>query len=372
MPDVILSIAWWLVRALATFLALAAALPFLRVGWWPVRLCDFPRLQLGVLALVGVAAVVALGPARAWSVEHTALLAALLALASWQLSHAIPYSPLWRKGVADAESGSPSLRLAVLNLDYENPRRSEALRMIESLDADILVLIEVDAEWERVLAPLAGRYDYRVGVVLEEGLGLLVWSRVPLSSAETRYLVTDDRPSVLATIEWPGMYPVRFVAVHPSPPGLKKNDPFEEDEREDSRRRDAELVMVAKEVAQRTDEAHIVAGDFNDVAWSHTTRLFERVSGLRDPRVGRGLLSTYHARYPLLRYPIDHVFVSEGFRVAGKSRKIIPGSDHLGIIADLAFSGRNGVTPEPVKDDHEEASQILEKGKEDAREDGER
>lgn len=370
MPDVILSIAWWLVRALAAFLALAAALPFLRVGWWPVRLCDFPRLQLGVLALVGVAGVVAHGLLQAWRAEHATLLVVMLAVASWQLSHAIPYSPLWRKGVADAESGSPSLRLAVLNLDYENPRRSEALRMIESLDADILVLIEVDAEWARTLATLEQKYGWREGVVLEDGLGLLVWSRVRLSDAQTRCLVTDDRASVLATIEWPDMRPVRFVAVHPSPPGLGKD--HNDDEREDSRKRDAELVMVAKEVAQRADEAHIVAGDFNDVAWSHTTRLFERLSGLRDPRVGRGLLTTYHARYPMLRYPIDHVFVSDGFRVAALSRVVIPGSDHLGILADLAFSGRNGVTPEPVKDDHEEASQIVEKGKEDAREDGER
>lgn len=372
MHPIVVSIAWWFVRALAAFLVVSAALPFLRVGWWPVRLCDFPRLQLGTLALLGAAIVVAYGVLQAWRAEHTALLILMLAVASWQISHAIPYTPVWPRTVADAEPGAPSLRIAVLNIDYENTRKHDALRMIESLDADILVLIEVDEEWGRVLSQLRETYEFREGPVLEEGLGILVWSRVPLSGAQTRYLVSDDRPSVLATIEWPGMPQVRFVAVHPSPPGLKKDDPGKEDEREDSRKRDAELVMVAKEVAERAGEAHIIAGDFNDVAWSHTTRLFERLSGLRDPRTGRSLLSTYHARYPLLRYPIDHVFVSDGFRVAGLSREVIPGSDHLGIIADLVFVGLEGVTPQPDKGDHEEAGDVVEEGKDDAQEDGDR
>ncbi|MGP1309575.1 MAG: endonuclease/exonuclease/phosphatase family protein, partial [Phycisphaerales bacterium] len=104
----------------------------------------------------------------------------------------------------------------------------------------------------------------------------------------------------------------------------------------------------------------------------HTTRLFERLSGLRDPRKGRSLLSTYHADYALFRYPIDHVFVSEGFAVRALERVRIPESDHLGVVADLVLLREEGVKPNPDGDDQQEAQEIVEEGKEDAAEDGER
>ena len=57
------------------------------------------------------------------------------------------------------------------------------------------------------------------------------------------------------------------------------------------------LIAVARSIAE-TAQPVVVTGDLNDVAWSATTRLFRKISGLFDPRVGRDMFNTFHADYP--------------------------------------------------------------------------
>ena len=169
-------------------------------------------------------------------------------------------------------------------------------------------------------------------------------------------------------IEYSPGHRFNFIGVHPTPPGLLDSTG---DARRDSRVRDAELVLIAKEIAEKNDQSWVVAGDFNDVAWSHTTRLFKRISGLSDPRIGRSFMGTYYAQYPPFRCPIDHVFLSDGFSVSSLSRTRITGSDHFAVIADVAFDDPHaGSDPKPSGNDHDEANKIVDEGKEDAEERG--
>lgn len=360
----------WGLRLFVLLLVVATLLPFWRAGYWIVRLCDFPRLQIAALGGIALLATIFHGLFQGWSTELVALGVMTLLLSLWQLGHIFPFTPLWPAEVASARGGDGGgVRLAVVNLKVDNVRREEAQQKLASLDADLLLLIEVDEEWDNVLRAFDASYPHSIGVVRGNGLGIKLWSRLGFKNQEVRHLVSDDRASLFTTIVLKGGQEVRFVGVHPTPPGLK---PAEGESRHDSRIRDAELVMIAKEIEEHPEEAWIVTGDFNDVAWSHTTQLFKRLSGLVDPRIGRGLYNTYHAEHALLRYPIDHVFVSPEFGLGELSRTAIPGSDHFAVVTTLTPIATNGAraAAAPSADEEEEAEEIVAEGANDAAERG--
>tara|TARA_R110002012_G_scaffold150302_1_gene309609 strand:+ start:1030 stop:2160 length:1131 start_codon:yes stop_codon:yes gene_type:complete len=364
----------WIIRVLILLLVVVSILPEMPSGQWWIRLWEFPRLQLTfVLAVVLLLLIF-----HAWlkrpRKEHAVLLVLILALAGWQLSHIVPFTAVWPNEVptADAQTleNQSTFKVLTANVTYKNDSYSEVVELIRREDPDLLLLIEIDSEWEEGLAPLNERYEYRVGEVRGEGLGIVLWSRFPFLEQEVKYLVSERRPSLFVTLDIPGIGPIRYVGTHPVPPGLKDrithND--ETTERRDSRVRDAELMLVARHVQQDSDNRWIVTGDFNDVAWSDTTKLFADLSDLKDPRHGRRLLSTYHAERPFWRYPIDHLFVSDGFHLVDLDRIRLKGSDHFAITTTLTAARKDQAKPEASEDEHQKAQELVEEGTEDASE----
>lgn len=366
----------WAIRVLTLLMVAVSVLPMISSGHWWVRLWEFPRLQL-TLALV--VPLVMLAVHRWWSrprTEHAVWVAVILATGGWQLSHILPFTPVWPTEVPSAEfqldEAETPLKVLTANVTYTNDHYAELLAMVQREDPDLLLLIEVDNAWAEKLAPLDQHYAHRVGEVRSEGLGLMLWSRFPLLEQEVKHLISDRRPSIFVTLDVPGIGPVRYIGTHPVPPGLEgqitPND--ETTDRRDSRVRDAELMLVARHVQKDADNRWIVTGDFNDVAWSDTTRLFADLSDLKDPRRGRRLLTSYPADRPLWRYPIDHLFVSDGFHLIDLDRVRVLGSDHFAVTATLAVARKDDKKPKASAEDEEQAQEMVEEGAEDATEHG--
>lgn len=367
-----LKLLFWVIRLLVLLMVVVALLPLIPSGQWWVRLWDFPRLQLtGALVLpvllLGVHAWLK-GPRK----EHAVWAVVILAIAGWHLSHIMPFTAVWPTEVpsAEAQPGENQTTLNVLtaNVDYNNDQYAAVVEMVRRENPDLLLLIEINSDWAEGLAPLDEVYAHRVGEVRGEGLGIVLWSRIPLLEQKVEYLVSERRPSIFATIDVPGIGPVRFVGAHPVPPGLEERTVSNEDKRRDSRERDAELMLIARHVEKDPDNRWIVAGDFNDVAWSDTTKLFSDLSDLKDPRRGRRLVNTYHAQYPLWRYPIDHLFVSDGFHLIDIDRVTVQGSDHFGLSTTLTVARKDQGKPEASAEEEQAAQEMVDEGAEDAAE----
>lgn len=355
-------------RAVIAAVVVTTFLPAVRHGSWIIRIWDFPRVQLAVIAALLIIGVSVVRARLGWRTEHLVWLALLTSCVAWQTKQILPYTPAWSVEVDPALAGDGDpLRLLALNLDVRNDRHLEMTQVVRDLDPDVMLLTEVDAAWSDSMAEVRASFPHVVEEIRGEGLGLTLWSRLPLEDGRVRFLVSDRRPSIFATIRLPDGRAIRFAGLHPTPPGHEIPD---ENGRHDSRIRDAELLLVAREVAADPEASWIVAGDFNDVAWSRTTRLFAAVSGLLDPRIGRGMFNTYHAHYFLLRYPIDHVFVSRGFRLAAMERHRAPGSDHFAVTVDLTLPRSAGTDPAADEEMMRRADDLIDEGQSDASENG--
>jgi endonuclease/exonuclease/phosphatase (EEP) superfamily protein YafD len=184
---------------------------------------------------------------------------------------------------------------------------------------------------------------------------MILLSRFPLKDPEVRFLVQDDIPSVHTGVELPSGECIILHGLHPRPP-----EPIRD---QDSKPRDAELVLMGKAIREAGIQPTIVAGDLNDVAWSPTSQLFLRLSGLLDPRIGRGFYNSFHASIPFLRYPLDHVFHSNHFRLVELRRLPSIGSDHFPMLIDLLYQPEEkNEQPATKKEngDDEEATEKIE------------
>lgn len=334
MATVFVRILLLLVSALVVY---GTICPLIRSKRWYVRTMDFPRVQLLGLALATLAGFLVMAAGRPVGLE-LALCIVLILCIVLQTARIMPLQPVYPVEVPDAPSqAGATFSLLVANVRYDNESYADLEHLVRERDPDLCLLVEPTDAWMAALANLDDTYPHVLRHPRPEGHGLALWSRHPLSEASVEHLVTDDRPALHVVVELADVGAIRFWGMHPAPPALE----LANGERKDSDDRDTELLRVARRIeAERAEEAFagwIVAGDFNDAAWSHTTRGFKRRSGLRDPRVGRGLYSTYHADYPLLRYPIDHVFVSPEFSVIELERGPHIGSDHFPMFVKLAF-----------------------------------
>jgi endonuclease/exonuclease/phosphatase (EEP) superfamily protein YafD len=348
----------WIAVAAAGIVILWTALPFLRHEAWWIRVFDFPRCQIALVTLATIPAYVALAGFDA--ALDRILVGALFMSALYQLARIAIYTPLFPKQAKDAAAVDDARRfgLVVANVLMTNRNAEALLRVVRARDADVMLFVETDDWWQGQLDTFEATHPYTVKCPKDNLYGMHLYSRLELVEPTLRFIVEPDVPSIHSRVRLRSGDCIDMHCVHPRPPAPN--------EAPSSIERDAELLIVAK-MAAAAGRPAIVIGDLNDVAWSATTRLFQKISGMLDPRVGRGMFSTFHAKRVWLRWPLDHIFISQEFTVVSLARLGYCGSDHFPMHAQLCYSPSAASVqqaPEAGARDHEVAEEKIVKAAE--------
>lgn len=336
----------YILTVLFVLVSLSATLAsLLKWDYWWIRIFDFPRLQVSFITLGAIVLVlIALDFRDEWQLV---ILGLLLFSLVYQLIKIYPYTFLAKKQVKSfkGEDDENLLSLLVSNVFTPNQQYQKLIDLVSKEKPDVLLALETDSRWEEALEPLEKTYQYTVKVPKDNFYGMHLYSKLELRDMKVMYLVDEEIPSIHGTVILGSGAEIKIHCLHPMPPSPTEN--------EKSTDRDAELLIVGKNVD--TDEGpELVFGDLNDVAWSRTTRLFQKTSCLLDPRIGRGFFNTFHAGYMLFRWPLDHIFHSNDFTLKTIKRLGKIGSDHFPIFLTLHYEPRAKQAQEQPEADAEE------------------
>lgn len=331
---------------------ITTALPFLRVDAWWVRIFDFPRLQIAFLLFFTLLGYSIFG----WSGETVDYLfcAGMIACLGNQAYMMFPYTELAGKQVQASHADRPDSTVSLLpaNVLQTNRNSTKLKEIITAADPDIFLAVEIDEWWQEELQSFAADYPYSVIHDQENTYGMVLYSKLELIDAVVKFLVEDEVPSIHSRVRLRSGDQFELRCLHPPPP-------FPTEDRR-STERDVEMLIVGKEVRELSSPV-IVMGDLNDVAWSRTNYLFQNISGLLDPRIGRGFYHTFHAGYPFMRFPLDHCFHSNHFRLIDFKRLAYFGSDHFPVSITLSHEPEARTEQEKLRADSSEESEAREK-----------
>lgn len=321
-----------------------------RTRW--IRMWDYPRGQL--LILLGLT-VPSMGY---WVCTHADLLgyglcvltASSIALLSWEI---LPYTILSRKETPTASltGQANGIRLLSSNVLMDNRDYGRLRAYITQESPDVLVVLEVDQAWLSALASVTAAYPHRIEHPLDNRYGMAIYSRFAVRSGGIRFLLREDLPSAKLELVLSDDRLITLYVVHPPPPAPG--------EAPNSIARDAELALIAHDVHADPNPC-IVLGDLNDVAWSHSTRLFQRLGTMCDPRIGRGMFNSFHAGHWWVRWPLDHVFLSSHFALQSMHLGPAIGSDHFPVMVDCVLESTPvGSAPQSRAKDAEESQRLI-------------
>lgn len=332
-------------------------MPFVALDYWWIRIFDYPHLQLTFLTCLAMLVYVIKFDFKEW--RDYMFMGLLICCSLFQFAKIFPYTKFADFEVLNSEKEGPILSMFTANVLQKNQTHDLVKTMYKSIDADLMLFTETNRKWMTDLKKgMSPAYVQQVEVPLNNTYGMLLYSKFELFDTEVKYLVSDSIPSIHTKVKLTAKDTIQLYAIHPTPP-MPQENPLSTD-------RDAEMMMIA-ELALGSKYPVVVIGDFNDVAWSQTSKLFQKVSRLLDIRKGRGFFNTYNADNYIMRWPLDHIFISSDFKLKTVERCDDVNSDHFPLLTILTYEPEDReqhTLPYPTEEALERAHKQIEKFRE--------
>ncbi|MEM7731330.1 MAG: endonuclease/exonuclease/phosphatase family protein [Pseudomonadota bacterium] len=233
---------------------------------------------------------------------------------------------------SDPGAGDPALRVLWFNMQTSNPVAPAALvNALRQTNADIIVLAE-SRPAIGLPALMSDTHPHRLGCETRETCGLLLLSRHPLKQPRIRQLTTRTERFLRARVDLPGRdAKLHLIATHLIKPWV-----YGFSEREEQ--------TLHWAIANADNPAPtILMGDFNAAPWSRRMR---DITGRFKFRHAKRPVATWPVQAGPWGVPIDHILVRGEAAIAS----LIPwgselGSNHLGLIADIALAPQTSKAP---------------------------
>lgn len=346
---------WFIV--ISSLLVVFSSLPYINHSHWFFRVFEYGKIQLFFLQIM------ILFISFLFLDEYSTLIKSLQILTIififLHLIDLYKFTPFYKiVQKKHCEKSSEKINVISANVYQENNDYKKFITLISKYNPDLFLTIESDDKWDKALKHFDEEYKYSIKVPLNNTYGMHLFSKIKILEHKIHYFVADDLPCIEAMMVSNDGYEFTFFGVHPPPPS-----PTEE---ENSKERDGELLCVAKRIKE-INNTSVIIGDFNNVAWAKSSKLFRKTSKTLDGRMGRGFISTFHANYWFLRFPIDLIFhTADVFINELKSLENF-GSDHFPIYSKF-FINKEIITQKKHvettnKEETKEIKKLIKEGK---------
>lgn len=231
-----------------------------------------------------------------------------------------------QRGAAQATNErSRSLKLITFNMAWAARPLGNVIAFLISEDADIVALQEATSEHgEVVRKALGSRYPHILSCHLVQGCTQMLLSKRPWVEAHHIVRANGGPEMIWARFDDPALGPFRLHSLHLAWPFTPEKQARHVDH----------LLAMRKTIG----EPAIFVGDFNLTPWSyHLNRLLIGADLRRHTTWQRSWPTDGQMRLPWPLMLIDHVLSTPHFSTVSVRTGANAGSDHLPIVAVLAF-----------------------------------